>query len=544
MIKPIGEMTLAEKVGQVIVVGGAIGGLGDTGGLDDALQLIQDNKAGGFYLGYPRYSDPYEARTIHATLQAASELPLFICGDMETSLGYIIINGVQRHPYLMGIGAARDADLARKLGGIVGREARAAGFNWNFGPCVDVNVLPDHPAIGIRAFGGDPALVSTMASAYIQGCESTRVICSAKHFPGQGFLAVDTHKAIGVDTTAREVLMAINLPPFQAAIRAGVKAIMSSHVIYPAFGHPSLPATLSPEIMQQLLRGVLGFRGLTITDSLSMKGIADNFGTRDAIVRSFIAGHDLLLVPASWNPYDTLIEAVELGEIPHRRLDEAVERVLHAKAWLYPQGYQEPPEEELREVFESAETRSTLTTLAMQSVTVVEERALPLTAGAKRRLFIVQERDEAYQFCPWEQDVLALAERIIRTKEPQATITRISMACSAEESQEIIQAAGEHDEVIFFCIVKHLIGYRGRLSPATNTLLSTLASERTTLIISLGSPFVLADIPQCAGFICAYGDSEICAKIALQALYGDAIPSGTLPATISEQYQLSHGQRA
>jgi len=541
-VKKTGEMTLEEKVGQLVHAGGAVGGLGDGKGVDYALQLIREKKAGAFYLGYPRYKNPLEAWQVHAKLQAASEIPLFICGDMETSLGYITIDGVQRHPYLMGLGAAGDESLAYEAGAITGREARAVGFNWNYGPCVDVDTVKGNPGVGIRSFGDDPELVSRLGSAYIKGCQSEGTICSAKHFPGHGSIAIDTHHVIGVDATERNSLMEINIPPFRAAISAGVKTAMSTHVIFPAFGDTRFPATLSRSIMTGLLREELGFKGIAVTDSLSMKAIADNYGVREALVRSFLAGCDMIIAPASWQPYDILAEAVRSGEIPEERLNESVEKILALKTWLYPDGYREPEQNSLQRVFESASTGSMLEKLAIKSATVIEKRALPLKAGVKKRLFIIQERDEAYQYCPWEKDVLDYAENMIRRIEPSAEIRRISMSCSEEEARAVMSAAGNHQEIIFFCIVKVLIEqYNGRLSKATARLLSAISRDRTVMGICLGSPYVIEDIENCAGFICTYGESRMLAEIALSILYGRISPSGKLPVSISARYPYGTG---
>jgi len=544
-MKKTSEMTLAEKVGQLVVVGGAIGGLGDAKGLEDAVRLIREHKIGTFYLGYPRYKNPVEAWQLNAKVQAASEIPLLLCADMETALGYVVIDDVQRHPYLMGLGAARDEALARECGAIVGREARAVGFNWNLGPCLDVNSKKENPAVGIRSFGDDPDLVSRLGAAYVEGCQSEGVICSAKHFPGHGSMAIDTHDEIGVDDSSRDMMMRINLPPFQAAIRAGVKSIMSNHIIFPAFGDDRLPATLSRNVMTDLVRGELGFTGLTVSDSMSMKAISDNFGKGEAVVASFLAGCDTIIAPASWRPWEALTRAVESGRIPLARLDEAVERVLAVKRWLYPHGYREPDQQEVKRVFGSAETERTLETLALTSTTVIESRALPLQPGSRKRLIIIQERDEAYPFCPWEKGVLDRAERSLREREPDAAVKRISMACSESEAEEILQAAGDGEQAIFLCIAKHLIEqYDGRLSPGAAELLSRISRQRDVIGICLGSPYVIEDIANCAGFICTYSESDISAATAIKALYGEILPRGKLPVAISEKYPFGIGLTA
>ena len=541
-MKAVSEMTLVEKVGQVVVIGGTIGGLGDGKGIENALQVIRENKAGGFYLGYPRYQTPLDAWELHTKLQAESEIPLFICGDMETGLGYIIIDDVQRHPYLMALGAARDEALAQEIGAITGREASAIGFNWNYGPCVDVNLKKENPAAGIRAFGGEPSLVSKMGQAYIRGCQSERVICSAKHFPGHGSLTIDTHHEIGIDDSDKDTIMKVHIPPFKGAVDAGVKAIMSGHVGFPSLGSGTFPATLSKEVMTTCLRKVLGFEGLIITDSLAMKAVSDNYGTDEAIILSFLAGCDTVLAPVAWRPYETLIKAVKSGRIPEEKLDESVERILQVKSWLYPQGYRGPKKEDVKELFEHPQTGKTLRTLALKTTTLLEDKVLPFKAAARKRLFIIQERDEAYEYCPWEKDVLLEAERIIHKKEPNPTAMRISMACSEDERKGVLATAQEHEEVIFFCIVKPLIEqYAGRLSQATNQLLSDVARERALVILSLGSPYLIDDVENCAGFICTYGESGTCAQTAFKVLYGEATPGGKLPVAVSEEYPFGYG---
>ena len=294
--------------------------------------------------------------------------------------------------------------------------------------------------------------------------------------------------------------------------------------------------------MTDLLRGELGFIGLAVSDSMAMQAISDNFGQGEAIILAFLAGCDTIIAPPEWEVWNTLSEAVKSGRIPMSRLDEAVDRVLAVKNWVFADGYQQPKAEDVAPVFESVQTAKTLEALAQKSTTIIEGSALPLSPGAKKRLVIIQERDETYQYCIWEKAVLDKAERTLRQAEPDAAVLRISMACSDDEARAVRQAAADCEEVIFFCIAKHLIEqYDGRLSPASAELLSGISRERSVIGICLGSPYVIEDIAECVGFICTYSESDISAETALKVLYGEVVPAGKLPVTISEKYPAGTG---
>ena len=320
---------------------------------------------------------------------------------------------------------------------------------------------------------------------------------------------------------------------------------MSTHVIFPALGDNKFPATLSEKIMTGFLREELGFTGLTTTDALEMKAISDNYGEQESVILGFLAGCDTLIVPASWQAYDVLLEAARSGRIPEERLNEAVERILAAKKWLYPDGYEETEKEEVLEIFEDTGTKRTLEELALKSVTLLEKKVLPLKAGAVRRIYILQEREDAYVHFPWERAVLKEIEEDVKKREPGAVIRRISRKCTKDEAQEILASARQYQDVVFFCIVKNYASdpYKGRLSKSTNGLLREISHNSNLIMVSLGSPYVIKDIETCAGFLCTYGESELCARTALKVLYGEAAAGGKLPVAISEKYPLGFGLR-
>ena len=234
--------------------------------------------------------DALAIATLLNRLQRASALPLLFTADFEGGAGYIV-DGATRLPRAMALGATRDVGLAERAGRLGAGEGRALGVHVDFYPVVDVNVNPQNPVINIRSFGEDPELVARMATAYMRGIQQGGMLATAKHFPGHGDTATDTHLDLAVVDHPRARLDAVELVPFRAAIAAGVDAVMSSHIRLPALdATEGLPATLSRPILTGLLRQELGFAGLVFTDSMSMHAISKRFTPEQAAAMAVAGG--------------------------------------------------------------------------------------------------------------------------------------------------------------------------------------------------------------------------------------------------------------
>jgi beta-N-acetylhexosaminidase len=266
-------------------------------------------------------------------LQRASSLPLLFTADFEGGVGYIV-EGATRLPRPWPW-ATRDEGLAERAGRLAAGEGRALGIHVDFYPVVDVNNNPMNPIINVRSFGEDPAFVSRMATAYLKGIQAGGMLATAKHFPGHGDTATDTHLDLAVIEHPRARLDAVELVPFRAAIAAGVDAVMSTHIRLPALDPTEgLPATLSRPILTGLLRQELGFDGLVFTDSSVDARSAGGSRTRSG-GDGVAAGVDVVLDPPDPEAAIRGIrEAVERGEIPRAQVDRSVERLLRAKARL------------------------------------------------------------------------------------------------------------------------------------------------------------------------------------------------------------------
>lgn len=269
-------------------------------------------------------------------LQEEAKVPLLMAADIEEGVGQRF-SGATWAPPPMSLGAIacrdlpRACDLAQQFGAMTAREAKAVGLNWLLGPIVDVNNNPRNPVINVRAFGEDAATVSALTTAFIQGTQPHRILTSAKHFPGHGDTATDSHLALPVIPHTRDRLDAIELAPFRQAIAAGVSSIMTAHLLIPALD-PDLPATLSPKILTGLLREEWDYDGLIVTDALVMQAISQRYGANEAPVLAFEAGADVLLMPVDFpGAVAAIAAAIDSERIPLARLHQSLERIWRAK---------------------------------------------------------------------------------------------------------------------------------------------------------------------------------------------------------------------
>ncbi len=318
-------------------------------------------------------------------LQDAAALPLLVSSDLERSLGFRVQVGVTSLPSAMAIGAlppGKAEAAARFAGELTGREGRAAGIHWALAPVADVNNNPANPIINLRSFGEDPAAVSRLVAAFVEGARAGGILSSVKHFPGHGDTALDSHLELPTIGGDRERVEKVELAPFRAAIAAGADSVMTGHLALPAFDPSGKPATLSPAISTGLLRGELGFSGLVVTDALEMSGVGKVW-MGEAAIEAIAAGNDVLLLPADPKvAIDSLVRAVEEGQLTEERIAASARRVLEAKArvGLHRERHVDPAA--LRRAASRPEDGERAMTIARQSITVVrnERDLLPLHA--------------------------------------------------------------------------------------------------------------------------------------------------------------------
>ncbi|WP_217141936.1 glycoside hydrolase family 3 protein [Streptomyces sp. AC627_RSS907] len=284
-------------------------------------------------------ASPQQVAALTAQLRAEREDVLVAIDEEGGDVTRLEVRTGSSFPGNLALGAVDDVGLTREVAAELGRRLAACGVNFNWAPSADVNSNPDNPVIGVRAFGADTDLVARHTAAYVTGLQSSGVAACAKHFPGHGDTAVDSHYAVPRIDVDAALLAARDLVPFRAAVAAGSRAVMSAHILVPALD-PDRPATLSRRILTELLRGELGYDGLIVTDGMEMRAIAGTYGIERGSVLAVAAGADAICVGGGLSDEDTvrrlrdaLVEAVRSGELPEERLADAAERVRALARW-------------------------------------------------------------------------------------------------------------------------------------------------------------------------------------------------------------------
>ncbi len=326
----IDDMTPAEKAGQLLMADFRknTDGTGMTTLSAEAKEAISAYHIGGVILFAENLDTAEQTKQLTADLQAAADLPLFIGVDEEGGrVSRLDKSNIPHTP----IPAAAEIEDAAAVGQIIGEELAELGINVDFAPVADVNTNPDNPVIGTRAFSSDPKEAAEQVSQFIRAMEGTGVSACAKHFPGHGDTAMDSHKGETYVEHDMERLRTVEFIPFQEAIAAHVDFIMAGHIQTPNATTDGMPASLSPELLG-ILRQELGFTGIIITDAMNMGAIVEPYGAGESAVLAVQAGVDIVLMPADLaEAAESLTEAIEGGEISADRVNESLTRVLSLK---------------------------------------------------------------------------------------------------------------------------------------------------------------------------------------------------------------------
>ena len=560
------KMTLDEKVGQLLAPSiDAMVTSTDSEVYEKKLHLVRDLKVGAIHVfggsepmpaallnpNYPsggsagRKGDPLAAATFLNRLQQASTIPLLATADFEGGAGYIL-NGTTRLPRAMAIAATRDPQLAYKAGLVSATEARAIGITVDFYPVLDVNNNPRNPIINIRSFGEDVGLVSEMGTAYMRGIQAAGVLATAKHFPGHGDTTVDTHLGLAKIDHPREHLDQVELPPFRAAVNAGIDAFMSTHIILPALDPaPGIPATLSRPILTGLLRGEMKFNGLIFTDSMSMNAISKNFGDDRAAVMAVKAGVDFVLHSPDDNAAFAAIKAaVESGEIDRAQVDRSVERILRVKARL---GLHKSRTVDVNAVETKIGGRAhdaVNAEICDRAITLIKDdrNQVPLRVAKGANILYLSVIDYPSGWregTPSRSFIPALKKRW-----PNVTAVEISDKTTPSELDMVKVLARRADAVVAGVFVR-IASYSGRmdLSPQAVSLLEAVAADQQRPFVSVifGNPYTAMALPKLPAQLLTYEFTDAMEAAAVRAIAGEVAIGGKLPITMPGLYPFGHG---
>ena len=481
---------------------------------------------------------PLDVATRLNALQRHSRLPLLVGADLEWGAAMRLV-GATAFPMDMGIGATAREEDAYELGRITALEARAVGIHLTFSPVVDVNNNPLNPIINTRSFGEDPAAVGRLAAAYIHGAEEHGLFTTVKHFPGHGDTETDTHIDVPVVRSCWARLDTLELIPFRAALAAGATATMTAHVALPCLTPgDTMPATLSAAIMTGMLRDSLHFTGLVVTDALSMAAIQKRYGPGEAAVRAFIAGSDLLLDPVDIRAVsDSMVAAVGRGRVSRDRLDASVRRVLQLKrrAGLFEN--RTVSLDSVPAVVGRREFQRIADDVAARALTLVQRGPLDALRAARGRVALVVYAEETNLVAG---NMLA---RELRLAGDTVTFFRLYPASGGLSYDSARTVIARSPRALFASSVRFISG-RGVISMPDSLAGLVLATDRQkpTVVASLGSPYLLAQLPGYAGtYLIAWSDAPSTERAVARALAAMAPITGHLPITLSPQYPRGAG---
>ncbi len=550
--KLLRNMTVEEKIGQLVHVGiNAKFANRESPFFKDLERHVVANKVGGIiFFGAPLY----ETTIIANRMQALAKLPLLMSLDAETGIG-MRFEDATNFPWAMAVAATGEPEYARRMGVITGREAKAIGIRHVYAPVLDVNNNAANPVINVRSFGEDPADVSRFGVAFAQGIQSQKVIATAKHFPGHGDTAVDSHRGLPIIDHSRESLEKTELVPFRAAVAGGIASVMIAHIALPQIDgeeisplanyrggdaeagaeivkeKATIPATLSYKVQTEMLRKDMGFKGLIVSDAMSMSGLTLYFTQEEAGVRAFLAGTDILEKPADVDAMlRGLADAVRSGRIPMDRLNESVRRQL---AWKYEVGlFSEriTPIDQIDTIVSGAETTKLTDEIATKALTLVKNGngTIPLDRTKRIAVLGISNGFDGPL-------TMASLNGSLRAAGVRFTPAYIQENSTPEQVEAARQAVNGADVVV--------VGLYGRVrSGAKNSvgipesgaaiLRNLIAANKTVIGISFGNPYVLGAFPEMDSYLVAYGDMPSLQRAAGRGLTGQQDITGRLPITL------------
>jgi len=470
-------------------------------------------------------------------LQRRARVPLLVASDLEGGTTFRLVGGTP-FPTNMGVAATGRDEDAYQMGRVTAIEGRAVGIHLAFAPVADINSNPLNPIINTRSFGQDPAQVGRLVAAEIRGMQDHGMLATAKHFPGHGDTQVDSHLFLPSLDVSWSRLDSMELVPFRSAVAAGVAAIMSAHIAVPALAGPGRPATLAPSVLGAVLRDSLRFQGLVVTDALNMGGIVGNFGAGEAAVLALEAGADLLLQPA--DPavtIDAVEAAVRSGRISEARLNVSVRRVLELKQRA---GVFNRKLVDLDQVMLSvggAESVDTARAIAQRAIVLVKDDGGivdSLRARRGRRTLILYGD---------EVNVGAgngLAAEL-RLRGDTLTTFRLTPS-SGPASYDSARVALTRNPQAIIAVAIRANAFRGTIGmpDALAELVDGSAVMRPTTLVSLGSPYIIQQVPRVGSYMVAWAANATSEWAAAGALAGAPI-SGRLPIGIPDVAMLGDG---
>jgi len=523
----LSSMTIDEKIGQLFMIQ-AYSNL-DSVHENKIKEVIQKYHVGNLIF---MQGTPIKQAQLTNTYQSLSEIPLMIGFDGEWGLDMRLQN-TYRFPWNMTLGAIQDNTLIRKFGEHLGRHAKRIGIHVNFAPVVDINTNPLNPIIGNRSFGESKQNVTLKAIEFSQGMQSEGVLANAKHFPGHGDTATDSHLKLPVLNFNKERLDSIELYPYKRVFDAGMASVMTAHLSIPVLeSNPKLPTSLSPKVVTDLLKEKLGFLGLIFTDGLNMKGAANYSSSAEINLAAIQAGNDVLLIPQDVPASINLIKnAIDSGVLSLDRIDESVRKILLAKYKVGLHLYKPIDTLNLIKDLNTIEDEVLHRELVKNSMTIIKnnKKTLPIQDLKKyENIAYVAMGDDH-------------GDKFLETLNKYSKIQKVS----SDNLNELINTLEDFDLVIVGFHKSNTHPWKSfEFSNQELVWLHEISRKNTTILSVFASPYSLLNIKSfnnLESLLVAYQNSEISQVISAQTIFGAIEANGKLPVSIKNEFSVGTG---
>lgn len=450
-----------------------------------------------------------------ARLQSISKLPLLVASDIERGVGQQL-HGPGLFPHAMAFEALGDdaEKTVEEFARLTALDARDSGLHIAFAPVADVNVDPRNPIIATRAFGDNPERVAQLVGAFIRGCQAGGLLSTAKHYPGHGNTHEDSHHAVPTVVANRKTMDQCELVPFRAAIAAGVPLIMSAHVCYPAWDDTGTPATLSQPILIELLRKQMGFEGAVVSDSLLMEGVKSQCASEGELaVATLLAGVDILLdVAKPQTTLDALEAAVNAGELPEGRVEEAFARLWRLKRLMFEN---EGPAEDTSL---AEKTDALANKVATESIRTLAGEGKRLPFDPKQKVCAILVRPYESHLDPPQQPLGAALKAIV----PNSEYHELGPRSQPEDFERVLSHAANTEQVLVAIIVKPAAWHAFGLLPEQHTFVEQLTRQQPCVLASLGTPEALQKYDGAKEKLCTFSDVPASQRALAKLLFSGA----------------------
>ena len=512
------KLSMDERIGQLYIV--ALYTNKDQNHISGVRKLVEQEKIGGIIL---MQDDAEQEIALVNEFQKKSRVPMLFGMDAEWGL-YQRIKTAHKFPWAMTLGAIQDNNLVYEMASKIAEDAKKMGIYWNFAPVVDVNTNPKNPIIGNRSFGSDVQNVIAKALAYAQGLQDNGVLAAIKHFPGHGDTDVDSHLDLPVVKHSLERLNKIELAPFKALMDKKIGGAMIAHLYVPQLEKgKNIPASISYDIVTNLLKNKVRYEGLVITDALNMNAVAKKFPAGELDLRAFKAGNDVLLFSQDVPTGKKLIkEAIQKGEISEKRLEESVKKILKTKYLLGLQNLRPLSSEGINNVLNNDSHAKISEKLYANALTLLKD---------EKQLFPLREKEVYY--LPLEE---ASHEVFLQELSKEIKVKKISFKEILSIPENAVVIIGLHKD--------NSTAYKPyRVSWESKRLINQVKSRNKVILNVFGSPYALqdVDISGISSVLVSYENNPLSMKATAEAYLGKQKINGRLPVVVNEQIKYGMG---